>query len=348
MRSLRLALLAALLVPALACSSVDSPSAATVNGSEISIDVVDDELATIKGNEAYQQSLEQQFGATLEGVSEGSFDATFVARLLTFDIYYELVYQAIERRDLEVTKDDLDRARANIQSRLQDPSLFKEFDKKYQDILVRREASIDVLATDLAGGGVTDEEIEEYYEENRERFEERCVSHILVSTEGTTPEAARAEAEALRAQLVAGADFAALAQQSSDDPGSAQNGGSLDCITQDVNFVPEFKDAAFALAEGELSEPVESQFGFHLILVTEINLLPLDEVREQIESELQGPAQNALIDWLAARTASSDIEVNPRYGTWEAGGEGEAGQVAPPEQPTTTSTVGSQPFSAEP
>ena len=352
MRSSRFALLvAALVLPALACSSADTPSAATVNDREISIDFVDDELATIKANDAYQQSLEQQFGATFAGVSDGTFDATFVARLLTFDIYYELVYQAIERRDLKVGKDELDRARANIQSRLQDPSLFKKFDKEYQETLVRREASIDVLAGDLAGGALSDEDIEDYYEENKANFEERCVSHILVSAEGTTPEAAKAEADDLRAQLAAGADFATLAGQHSDDPGSAANGGSLDCITQDVNFVPEFKEAAFSLQEGEISEPVESQFGFHIIVVTEINTQPLDDVREQIEAELQGPAQNALLDWLVARTASADIDVNPRYGSWEVGEGGQAGQVAPPEQPTTTTTSpgagAGQPFSPE-
>lgn len=102
-------------------------------------------------------------------------------------------------------------------------------------------------------------------------------SHFLVSYKGAmraapyidrTKEEARLLAEELRGRALGGEDFAQIASQFSDDRGSAANGGSLGVFRRD-QMVPEFSEAAFALEIGEVSEVVESPFGFHVILRTE-------------------------------------------------------------------------------
>lgn len=133
-------------------------------------------------------------------------------------------------------------------------------------------------------GSVSEQDVEEYYQQNIERYsseEQREISHILVSE--------REAAEEVLASLTAGADFAQLAEEKSEDFGSADQGGSLGWIERGV-MDPAFEDAAFALAEqGEITEIVESAFGFHIIKLTGIEAptaKPLAEVAQDIEQEL--------------------------------------------------------------
>ncbi|WP_442934813.1 peptidyl-prolyl cis-trans isomerase [Nitrincola sp. A-D6] len=116
---------------------------------------------------------------------------------------------------------------------------------------------------------VSDDEVRGIYEQMLADFvseEERSVSHILIETTESRDElAALAKAQEISLELEAGADFAELAQQHSDDPGSANEGGSMGYLTQD-ELVDEFADALFDMTEvGQVSEPVQTEFGFHLI-----------------------------------------------------------------------------------
>ena len=120
----------------------------------------------------------------------------------------------------------------------------------------------------------TDEEIQKFYDENKEGFaqgETVTASHILIKTDPADDEAAkaakRARLEDLRKQALAGTDFAELAQANSDCP-SASSGGDLGSFGRG-QMVPEFEDAAFAQPVGSVGEIVETQFGYHLIKVTE-------------------------------------------------------------------------------
>jgi peptidyl-prolyl cis-trans isomerase D len=144
---------------------------------------------------------------------------------------------------------------------------------------------------------LTDGEISEYYElEKDSRFtdpEEVRARHILVKTPtGGGDEAkatARKEADDLLAQVRAGGDFAALAKQHSADPGSAAKGGDLGFFPRG-RMTPAFENAAFALDPGQLSEVVETPFGFHIIKVEERHAggpKPLDAVRDEITKTLK-------------------------------------------------------------
>ena len=139
---------------------------------------------------------------------------------------------------------------------------------------------------------ITDERLRSYYDENTDQYtreEQVRARHILIQTgPDATEEAARGEAEETLARIQAGEDFAALARELSDDPGSAANGGVLRPFGRG-EMVPEFEQAAFGATAGELVGPVKSSFGFHIIEVqskTEGGLQPFEEVQASIRARL--------------------------------------------------------------
>ena len=144
---------------------------------------------------------------------------------------------------------------------------------------------------------VTDREIELYYQDHRDEFaqeEEACARHILVKV-GSGPEGeghpeadARRIAETLLERVRAGADFGELARASSEDPGSAANGGDLGCFPPG-RMVPEFDDAVFAMEPGEVSDLVRTSFGYHVIRLDsrrEETTLPLEAVKDRVRQIL--------------------------------------------------------------
>lgn len=142
-------------------------------------------------------------------------------------------------------------------------------------------------------------EVRKYYETNRRQFEvkeSRQAAHIFVSADaGAGAEArqkARARADEIHQQLKkAPAGFAELAKKRSEDPGSAANGGDLGYIDRgSMKDVPEFEEVLYKLKPGEISAPVESRLGYHIIRLTAVRpaqLKSLDEARGQIEQELR-------------------------------------------------------------
>lgn len=142
---------------------------------------------------------------------------------------------------------------------------------------------------------VTDEQALKYYNENPTQFEQpetRAVSHILVADEAT--------ANAVKARLDAGEDFATVARELSTDPGSKDKGGSLGSVpATGSGFVPEFEAAMNALAVGQTSAPVKSSFGFHIIRVTAVTpagVQAFDEAREELKQGLVLENQRTVFD----------------------------------------------------
>jgi len=132
--------------------------------------------------------------------------------------------------------------------------------------------------------------------------EQVCARHILVDDE--------AGAAALSRASRAGADFAAMAATASTDRGSAERGGDLGCFGQGM-MVPEFEAAAFAAEPGVATEPVQSAFGWHVILVERrvpSRVLQLDEVRAQLEQQMRGERVDAAIQ---AYIAASGVRTYP-------------------------------------
>jgi len=142
----------------------------------------------------------------------------------------------------------------------------------------------------------SDEDLRELYEAEKDRFtqpERRRVRHILIAldpkADAAAEEAAKARIAKIRERIAAGEDFASVAKELSQDPGTAGQGGDLGLIEQGV-MDPAFDKVAFSLEVGRLSDAVRSPFGYHLIEVTEIQpkvTKPFDEVRDQLITELQ-------------------------------------------------------------
>jgi peptidyl-prolyl cis-trans isomerase D len=152
-----------------------------------------------------------------------------------------------------------------------------------------------VLSPETISGNltVTEEAAKNYYEQNKARYgteEQRRASHILITAEGSDKAAARKKAEEILAKVKAAPnDFAKLARENSKDPGSAAQGGDLGFFGRGMMVKP-FEETVYRLNNGEISDIVETDFGFHIIRVTEIKpaqAKPLAEVRADIERELK-------------------------------------------------------------
>lgn len=154
---------------------------------------------------------------------------------------------------------------------------------------------------------ITDEEINSYFEENKDRFaqeEEVQASHILVDDEET--------ANKVKKLLDDGGDFAALAKEYSKD-GSAQSGGDLGYFTKG-EMIQEFEDAAFSMEIGQVSEPVKSEYGYHIIKVTdkkEAQEATLENSKDEIKDILRNQKVNELYPtWITEMQEQYDIKNN--------------------------------------
>lgn len=153
------------------------------------------------------------------------------------------------------------------------------------------------------------------YRANISRFQvgEQVQARHILFARGDDPNQALAEALTVRARLLAGEDFAQLAQSLSADKGSAQRGGDLGFFERG-RMVPEFDTAAFALQVGEISDPIATQFGFHLIRVDarrEAGVRPFEEVREELEKRVrQKLRSNARSAAVAPFATSPDLEID--------------------------------------
>ncbi|HYT67041.1 MAG TPA: peptidylprolyl isomerase [Vicinamibacterales bacterium] len=156
---------------------------------------------------------------------------------------------------------------------------------------------------------VTGQQIERAYNDNIQQYstpEQVRASHILLKTEGKDDAAVKKQAEELLAKIKAGADFAELAKKNSQDEGSAVKGGDLDFFGKG-QMVPEFDKVAFSLQPGQLSDLVKTQYGYHIIKVTDkraASQKTLAEVRAQIEDQLKYEQAQTAAQKLADQVAS--------------------------------------------
>lgn len=165
----------------------------------------------------------------------------------------------------------------------------------------------EALLEQEAKSAVTEEALRAVYAEAAKKMgaeKEVRASHILVETES--------DAKAVLAELKNGADFAELAKKKSKDP-AASEGGDLGYFTKD-QMVPEFAEVAFSLEPGKLSEPVKSQFGWHIIKVVDKRARPIpefDKVKDQIENFLVRKAQTEMVARLRTEGKVERLDAKP-------------------------------------
>jgi peptidyl-prolyl cis-trans isomerase C len=168
---------------------------------------------------------------------------------------------------------------------------------------------------------ITDEEVQKYYAAHLKDYEEIKARHILIRTQGSrapipegkkdlTDEEAKAKAEEIYKQVTApGADFSAIAKAESYDKESAARGGDLGLFPHG-RMVPEFEATAFALKPGEISRPVKTQFGYHIIKVEENKTRTQEEAKSDIESTLRRERLEQSIDGVKK---SEKVELNQQF-----------------------------------
>lgn len=167
---------------------------------------------------------------------------------------------------------------------------------------------------------VIDDEVQAYYKAHQEDFSQPEMvkaRHILLKVPADADEKTIAEAESrvkdVRKKLEEGADFASLAKEYSDDPGTKDKGGELGFFPKG-RMVPEFEAAAFAQKPGEISDPVKTAFGYHIIQTEEKregSVKALDEVQDQIRQELQRKKQQEMFEKLVEQIkAKYPVKVN--------------------------------------
>jgi peptidyl-prolyl cis-trans isomerase C len=167
-------------------------------------------------------------------------------------------------------------------------------DVKRRFAFERNKVLMEALLQNVGKAAQTDEAMHKVYDEAVKQManeEEVHARHILVSTED--------EAKAIEAELKKGADFAALAKEKSKDPGAAE-GGDLGYFTKE-QMVPEVAEVAFKLDKGQISDPVHTRFGWHIIKVEDKRIKPtptFDQVKGQIENFVAHRAQAELADKL--------------------------------------------------
>lgn len=304
-------LLAFTVIASTACSNKDDDLInqegvkATVNGQVISQEEYDETVS------AYKKMLETQYG-------EGAWDIEISEGKTMGSFYEEGVI--IDNMILEIllveaaTKDGVTMTDEQLQSELDVYKGYFNSNDEYEEFLKTNGMSEDYLKDaikkeytiqhyidkNIETLNPSDEELQALYDENK-MGQLVKVSHILVETEE--------EANAVIDRLNSGEDFATVAKEISIDPGSKEKGGDLDFIKYTDNMVKEFLDASFALEVGALSDPVKSDYGYHIIKVTDKktdDTVTLESQKESLVEMFKSAKYNELIDDLKK---NADIKI---------------------------------------
>jgi len=273
---------------------------AVVNGEKITKAQLEEAL-----NEAVQASGMKAEDLTAEQKMEG------YRQILDDLIMDKLLTKAAE--DIKVDQAQVDAEIAKLKTRF--PSE-EEFQKQLKEV-GQTEAKLNEAITKMmkqrqwvdskvgAKTEVTEAEASDFYNSNKEEFEQPetvKASHVLFLVDKDAPEDVVKKqleaAKAAAARAKKGEDFTALAKELSEEPGAKESGGDLGFFSKD-RMVPEFADAAFAQTPGDISEPVRTQFGWHVIKVTEkkpAGLTPYDEVKEQLLAFLKADKQRKAVE----------------------------------------------------
>jgi foldase protein PrsA len=256
-------------------------AAATINGEVISKEELDAKLTSLYGDE------------TLESL-----------------ITNKLIELEAEKKELEVTGNEIDEELTNLQESYGGEEEFaaalEQNDVSMEQ--VRQDIEYYLLAEKLIKPSisVTDEDIKTYFDENSESFDQQEqveASHILVEDEAT--------AKKVKEELTGGKDFAELAKEYSTDTSNAASGGDLGFFAKG-EMTEEFENAAFSLEVNAISDPVKTEFGYHIIKVTDkkaAKAAVLEDHKEEIKEQLfDEKIQAEYTNWLEEKKSDYNIK----------------------------------------
>jgi len=266
-----------------------------------------DVLARVNGESVTKAEFDRALAA-IEGRAGGPVPADqrdqVVRSILDQIVTYKLLVQETQSRKVDASDEEVNTRLQQIQGRFPSEEAFKQMLTASHTTLeqLRSDAKQDLAVQKMIDAEISSkievkpEQMADFYAKNPDQFKQPDrvhASHILIGVPRDADAAAKAQAHAKAEQVLAdvkaGKDFAALAKEHSQDPGSAPNGGDLGFF-QPGQMVGPFNDAAFSLAPGAVSELVETQFGYHIIKVTEKQagrMISLEEIKPRLEQFLQ-------------------------------------------------------------
>jgi foldase protein PrsA len=274
-------------------------------------DVGEEELRTAV---AVQRTLADLQGVPCGQSSDGESEAAACQR---FALSGELLWLAVsgyaESNQLGASESDVEVAVGQLETQVGPEVLDRalgEHDLTRDDLveLGRRILTIREVRNTVAGERVGNEELRTLYRERSVEFAVVQVNHILVETEAEARRVYRRVRDATEAR------FIQVAREVSIEPGAEERGGQLGSAAAS-SFAPEFANAAVALAPGEVSEPVQTQFGWHVIYLVDKEVTPFEEARAGL---LEPLADREFRGWLEERADALGVEVNPRFGRFVA------------------------------
>ena len=289
------------------CASAVAP-AATLGG----IDITDEQLAHEMDVFSFLSGLSQQPCGTIDG------DETAEAACARFSLsnliqeHFVGVYATdhdISVTDAQIQK-TIEQLDGNVGKKAVDDQLAQHhLTRADLTDIARRILLFGEVQTAVTTDQISDADLRQQYQDKILDYTTIQVDHILVKT--------KAEAQAAYEQVTApGAsekDFLALAKKISIDPSVKQNGGSLGSAVAST-YVPEFGEAAAALEPGEISKPVQSQFGWHVIRMVKKDVQSFESAKQAL---IDSRSTTVFNGWLRARIKAEGVDVNPKYGRFD-------------------------------
>jgi parvulin-like peptidyl-prolyl isomerase len=337
----------AVLVAGCSGFGVRNQDAATVNGVGISTDRLSEMTKAQLGQQQAQQQQQgqQQQSQDIEGATRQALEGL---------IQFQLVLDGAKKEGVTIEEADVDARMEQLKQQVAAQG------QNYEELLRTRQISEEVLRTqqrvqlavDLVAVKLvpysSDAELRRILDRRKDDFLEVHVRHVLTKDKAT--------ADRVRRELVGGADWATVARRSSIDTQSKDKAGDLGFNAKGSTVKP-FEQAEYALAgqgdckgktsgscESPISQPVKTQFGYHVLQVVGVRLPALDnELRAKLEPTVRDRRQQAIQRWFDEQVEQADVTINPRFGRWDAeNGKVVERETAPGAATTTTAGLGGQ------
>jgi parvulin-like peptidyl-prolyl isomerase len=335
-----------LAVLAAGCSGlgVRNQDAATVNGVGIPTDRLSEMTKAQLGQQQSQSTQQgQQQSQDIEGATRQALEGL---------IQFQLVLDGAKKEGVAIQESDVDARMEQLKQQVAAQG------QNYEELLQSRQISEEVLRTqqrvqlavDLVAVKLVpyspDAQLRQTLDQRKDDFLEVHVRHVLVKDKAT--------ADSVRQELVSGGDWAAVAKERSIDTQSKDKAGDLGFNAKGATVKP-FETAEFKLAgqgdckgkssgscESPISQPVKTQFGYHVLQVVGVRLPKLDnDLRAKLEPAIKDRRQQAVQRWFDEQVKGAEVVINPRFGTWDAeNGKVIDRETAPGAGPTTTAGIG--------
>ena len=298
--------------PAADATTPDAPAKPAADSKPI---VLPEVVATVNGQNITSQQLEEIFKAAVEGSGSKSADLTNEQKLGAYNqLLQELIMDKLvagAAAGEKVTDADVDAEIAKIKKQFPDEKIFEEQLKQAGQTPEKLKENLRTMLqqqlwmkSQVTASDVTEAQAQSFYDSNTKEFEQPetvKASHILfmLKPDATEADVTKQKDAATKAaeRATKGEDFAGLAKELSEEPGAKESAGDLGFFTKD-RMVPEFANAAFSQKIGDISQPVRSQFGWHVIKVTETKpagTVPFPEVKDQITAYLKSNSQREAV-----------------------------------------------------